>query len=334
MSRALEALESLYPEYLDRLEHLGTRGLLDMSAAARLGNTLLQCESFVGFPTVLKRLRQGEGSASAELHFAASLHQLGIVPELEPALAGKRPDLRFPFAGQTIFAEVISPDRSDAIVEAEQRISRLADMLTASCPGKNVELLLSSAHAVESLTDIASAVAAAPVTNAIQDIAGVGRLLKKASPQSAVVSPSIPHVIGGPHIGVSRAVHDPGGITVSAVRLPIDDQRAQRILSDELRHFQRDETNLLMMDVTQVLSGMRGWKKLLLRCFQPTRNLRIGAVVLFEGGIVAPQSDLWERWQVLRNPHALLKPPEALLQKIEALDDGPYQQVPKAAAGG
>ncbi len=207
--------------------------------------------------------------------------------------------------------------------EAEQRIASLADMLTVSCPGTTVEVLLAT-DAIESLAAIASAVSAAPVTDQIQDIRGVGRVLKKVSPQSAAISPSIPHVTPGPHVGMARTRQDAGGITVSSVRLPIDDQRAQRILSDELRHFQRDQANLLMMDVTQVISGTRGWKDLLLRSFQPTRNRRVGAIVLLEGGVMPPQFDLFERWLVLRNPHALVKPPESLLRQIETINDGPY----------
>jgi hypothetical protein len=259
-----------------------------------------------------------------ELVFADAMVGLGLAPVLEPALGGNKPDLSVRLSDETIFAEVVTPDRSDAISEAYEQISGLAGLLMNACPSLSVELLLSPTASLGSLSDIAARVAAAPIADLVQELPGLGLLLKNPAPPTPIVEPSIRHAKPGPVIGTAKGGVTGGIVTLAAVRLPIDDKRAQRVLAAELHHFQRDQVNLLVMDVTLVIDGSVGWTDLIRRCFQPTRNLRIGAVILFEGSTVGSKAANWERWTVLRNPHAYRTPPNSLLDQIASLDSGPY----------
>lgn len=324
MTRALETLERLWPKYLDDLEASGNRGLLYMHPAARLGSILASCELLEGFAPILERVKRGERAALSELVFADALLGLGTIPVLEPTLGTHKLDLGIPYQGQTIFTEVVTPGRSDAISEAQDQISSISRALLPRCVGFSVELLLAP-NSVASISDIAAAVEAAPVAELIQDLQGIGQLLKRPAPATPMFQPSIPYSERRPVLGTAGAEIQSGVlIAMAAIRLPIGDERAQRVLAGELHHFQPEQMNLLMMDVTQVIGGSGSWRDLILRCFQPGRNRRIGAVILFEGSSVGPKMERWERWLVLRNPHAFRQPPESLLQQIEHLDSGGY----------
>jgi hypothetical protein len=329
LTRALEALERLWPEYLDELEASGARGLLQVHPAARVGSILASCEALPGFAPILARIKLGERAALSELIFADALLGLGIVPVLEPALGNNKLDVGIPYEGETIYAEVVTPGRGDAISEAQEQISGISRALVPRCVGLSVELLLTPSAALGSIAAIAAAVESAPVAESIQELPGIGQLLKRPAPATPTFSPSIPYPERRPVLGAMGAEIQSGVPTaIAAVRLPIDDERAQRVLAGELHHFQAEQTNLLVMDVTQVVGGSGSWRDLILRCFQPTRNRRIGAVILFEGSSVGPKVARWERWLVLRNPHALRKPPESLLNQIERLDSGRYPLAP------
>jgi hypothetical protein len=325
LTRAFEALDRLWPEYLYELETSGNRGLLYVHAAALVGSILASCEPLDGFAPVLERVRGGERAALSELIFADALVGLDILPHLEPAVGKNKVDVGIPYAGETVFAEVVTPGRSDAIREAQEQINNISRELLSRSAGFNVELLLTPTAALGSIADIAAAVGAAPVSEAVQELPGIGRLLKGPAPATPVFQPSIPCTDPGPVLGTGGAeVQSTGVVAMAAVRLPIGDQRAQRVLAAELHHLQPEQTNLLRMDVTQVIGGSGGWRDLILRCFQPGRNRRIGAVILFEGSSVGTKVERWERWLVLRNPHAYRKPPEDLLEQIEKLDYGRY----------
>src|SRR5580765_1648870 len=67
--------------------------------------------------------------------------------------------------------------------------------------------------------------------------------------------------------------------------VPVTDTRAKRLLYGESHHFSRDEMNVLVVDVTKIVTSLNAWSHLIARCFQPEQNRRFGAVVLFKSGM-------------------------------------------------
>jgi hypothetical protein len=57
---------------------------------------------------------------------------------------------------------------------------------------------------------------------------------------------------------------------------------------------------------------------------QPTRNRKVGAVVVFTQGLVGPPECVRRRWVLVVNPHAHLHVPEKLLESFEALDESQH----------
>jgi hypothetical protein len=74
--------------------------------------------------------------------------------------------------------------------------------------------------------------------------------------------------------------------------------------------------NILVMDVTRIVSSLNAWSQLIEKCFQPNQNRRFGAVGLFFTGITDEKMGPSEQWKVVRNPYAYKPLPESLLQTI------------------
>ncbi len=67
---------------------------------------------------------------------------------------------------------------------------------------------------------------------------------------------------------------------------------------------------------------MKWWWPLVLRWFQPSRNRRVGAIVLYErGAMFDPQYAIRQRWRVIENPYAYMPVPRSLISAIGALDE-------------
>ncbi|SRR6266568_342598 len=322
---ALEAVERCTPERLDQLERSGQRGVLQISSAVYFGTVLKRCEPLQGFAPVLARLRGGEESALAELEVAAALVQIGLVPQLEPELRGKKLDAGFCYDGRDVYVEVIAPERSDAMKEASEAIHSLANRLADENPGTRIEVLFAPPFSTDNSHEIVARVNSAQRRSVQREIAGIATFTKETAPPAAVISPRIAWSGKSPVLGSGTARVNGSEVTVVAVRLPMDDERAQRVLAAELHHFSKDLPNLLVMNVTSVVGGMKGWTPLIENCFQPTRNRRIGAVVLYETAIIGQKSQVWTRWRVIKNPHAYVPVPERLLDSIATLDQRDYR---------
>jgi hypothetical protein len=320
---ALAAIEHLLPDYLDQMELSGQRGLLPTGAMVHFGLMLSRTQSLPGFPGVLQRVKERQASACSELECAAGLVKAGLRPELGAPLAGKVLDATFLYGERSHYVEVIAPDRSEAIREAGDLLAHIATEIAGANRGASMEVLLNPSIGINQIRELVSLVSAATMSAEEHDAGGLGRFIKEPA-TSSVISPRISNSDPGPVLAFGTAGFDGQVFTVAAVRLPIDDLRAQRTFAGELHHFSRNEANLIVMDVTRVIGGSGAWKPLIERCFQPTRNTRIGAVVLFEKGTIGPQAVVWERWTVARNPHARVPLSDTLLHALASLDYGPY----------
>jgi hypothetical protein len=68
--------------------------------------------------------------------------------------------------------------------------------------------------------------------------------------------------------------------------------------------------------------GMKWWWPLALRWLQPSRNRRVGAIILYDqAGIWGQQYAIRQRWRVVENPYAYMPVPRSLINAIGALDE-------------
>ncbi len=326
---AFDALRRRWPEFLDELQAQDTRGLMFVVGAIDHGLTLAACEPLSGFGPVMDRLRGGEKSALAELQFAHGLIRCGFTPVLEPSSGSKVLDCSVEIGPERVFAEVISPERAAALRSAEDIIQRLAAKIVERTRGSRSEVLLETEPEAR-FEAIVDAVTAARPDGSVRNFEGVGWVRRDfLGPQPPNVGSWIYNPDPGPALvvastSVDQRIDKGNTFTSATVRLPLSDERAHRLLSNELSHFSGEERNILAVRVSEVPGGMKWWQSLALRWLQPNRNRRVGAVVLFEQAQVATHSGpvIRRRWQIMENPYAYKPVPRSLIVAISALDEG------------
>jgi len=299
--------------------------------AIDVGLTLAACESLSGFGPVMDRLRRGEESALAELQFAHAVIRCGFTPILEPRLGSKVLDCSVDIGSERVFVEVISPERAAGLKNAEDTLFSLATEIVERTGGTRSEILLSTEPEAQ-FEAIVTAVTSAQPDGSVHNVEGIGWVRRDfLGPQppnvgSLIYNPDPRPVLAVGRTAVDQRVVEGPTFTSATVRLPITDERAHRLLSNELRHFSSEEQNILAVRVSNAPGHMKGWRPLALRWLQPSRNRRVGAIILFEQVQEATTHSpavIRQRWQVIENPYAYKPIPRSLVTAISALDEGP-----------
>lgn len=318
---SLEALERHLPQSLDALESSGQRGLIPLLWVLHVGNAVALTERLPGFDAVINRVRKGDNAAIAEIEVAAAVVRIGIEPDLGAPLAGKLLDASFVYDGRTHYVEVVSLERADAIREAQAHIGRVSQVVMHANPAMEIEVTLHSD--VDTPESVADTIKASDADSSLR-IAGTISFRKSAFEASAwspgTASDDPRPVLVCVHGDVKQGVP----ISRVTVRLPISDDRAKRVLDAERHHFSRDQPNLLIVNISRVVNSVDAWSGLICRCFQPTQNRRLGAVILYSTALVAGYERIWQRWRVVENPFAAVPIATDVLTAFRALDDGPY----------
>lgn len=99
------------------------------------------------------------------------------------------------------------------------------------------------------------------------------------------------------------------------------DVRARHKFNDEYHHFSESVANVLVINVSGVIDGMKAWPSEIARLLQPSRNRKVGAVVFFDQASVGPPEAIRRKWRVLVNPFAHMQIPKTLLDGLESLDE-------------
>jgi hypothetical protein len=328
VERAFDVLRRVWPEFLNELEAQGEQGSRDISmiaGAITRGLMLVACEPLSGFDRVMDRLRGGEMSALAELEFAAALVRCGLTPALEPQIGSKTLDCSVGVGSARVYVEVIAPEQAAGIKDAYATLQRMATEIVERTMGIRTEVLLldEPGDRFDAILTAVTATLPDGRVHGVEDIARVRRDF--LGPQPPNIGPLITDLDPYPVIAVSHTRGGGGALSTSAtVRLKMADERAHRLLSKELSHFSPKERNILAIRVTDVPGGMRWWWPLALRWFQPSRNRRVGAVILYDKVTVAgPPYAIRQRWRVIENPYAYMPVPRSLINAIGALDESP-----------
>lgn len=322
--RSLGVLEAHFPEHLDKILASQASGIAVMNPLIELGLIIDACQKFNGFDSVLKRFKSGERSAYSELALAAALHKLGYTPIFEPFLNGKRPDLMFT-AQRNIYVEIICPDQSEVMKGAFAEMAQLAHVVMEANPGRHIDIYLISDQIIETsepILEFTTCVLALPST--IKEIPGIAFVrVEQFRPNATAFNP-VPGDVRPLifHSSVQTSTDSSPGRRVT-IQASITDNRAQRLMTAESHHFSRDEANILAMDLSGVSGNAQGWATLVKRCFQPTRNRRFGANLLFDQ--FTDVSGIGWHCSVLPNPYAIQPIPAIVLQDLQQLDGFCFQ---------
>lgn len=329
---AFNRVEAFFGPAWLQAQHRGVGALLTLPLV-RLGEIIGSLAGVTGAEKLLDRLRQNEEAASAYSE-ATAIHLIrngrpSTAVELYPTArigdALKQPDFRVRDGDPDwIYVEVARPDASEEQQQVIAVLQRLAGIVFGIRKSFGLEVFLRrqpSAAEVEFLAQRIPVFCSleADQCEALPDDLGL-LLLSKTNPGMIV-----PHQHPGepicPRLGCARAIG--GGNEPHrhiAVRIAYADTRAKRFLSDEARQLPKEHPGLIMLDMTQAVSGLGAWEPLLRRCFQPTQRTRVSGICLFSGGQVPTDSGLaWlQSKKLLVNPHARFPLPAWLAERLEA----------------
>lgn len=313
---ALNHLNELWPDYVNKIITNPNRGLLIICPAIHYGLILKSCRSLVGFEKVFNRVKAAEKSAFSELKFAHQLCLNGITPELEPSLNGKVLDTKIIFNNREIFFEVTSHETSDAIKNIRSDIEQFAQKILDDFPSKRIEVFLTQDITTDIQEAVIDVLKNTDQTNIKIELPDVAIITKHDEPFDLVTTPLIEKQATDAVLGAAKSNVTPDLKTLAIVRLCITDARAKRLLYAESHHFSKDHINILVMDVTSVTGGMKKWIEIISKCLQPNQNRRFSAVIFFSEGFYIDVNNTKQEWKYVNNEHTYHKVPDGLLNII------------------
>jgi hypothetical protein len=318
VAAALNTLKRYRPDFFGSLIYVRARS--NILIGIDQGRVLQACEVMPGFDRILPRIRRGDRSAISEAEYAAALASLGHQPQLEPKVGTSVVDNVVFWEGFPIYTEVIAPDTAEAIVSAQTEMKALAESIADSRPGLAIEVLLETDITAEASATVLGLICEHP-GNTQMRIEGLATLVARpASLPLELMGPNqIQYDGSGPVLASSAGRIRDGVGTTATVRMPLSDDRAQRLLHKELHHFSRSTHNILAIDTGNLTVGPRDWAPFIRKSFQPTLNRRIGAVVLFARALVS-FSKLRQFWTVISNQYAYQPIPPTFLASVSGLD--------------
>ena len=314
----LDTLHRLWPDDLTRLIDCPTRGLGIIVPAIELGLLLRDCEHLDGFQPVYDRLRSGERGAYSELVLGSTLAALGFSPMLEPPLDEKVLDALCEVEGVPVYFEVVTPERPVRSLELQSQVEELTKAVQAVVSQCRVEVALSAPLAPQTICDICQAVQSAEASDWVEvnNDARVRRI-DKGEPLRATFDGE------GSQVIFAGERDRQGGGTNLIIRWEDTDERTQKLFNREYAHFSDGVANVLVVNVCAVPDGITAWSDCMARILRPNQNRKVGAVVLFEQGVLGPPEAIRRRWKVIINQYSHLSVPDSLLKGFEALDEDP-----------
>jgi hypothetical protein len=314
---ALAIIERFWPERLDSIVTENGRGIAVIAPIIDLGIILTDCENLQGFADVFVRLKQNEGAAFSELFVASTLVRLGYKPTLEPSLNGKKLDAVISADSEEIYFEVISPIASQAIQQVIKEATEFVNQLLEQFPGTSTDIILFDMFSGEIKRKLVEFIKTMrPSYNEnfeeLNHVAIIRHMLFR--PEGTPFNPSNRK---GPKLGIAAANSN---ARVNLVQPVLSDERLQRLMDDEAKHFSHEKINILMIDVSGIPQNFKAWRPLIKRRFQPGINRRFSAVILFQRKLIT-KGIIRTHWNILNNQYAYKDPTHALENTFKKLTD-------------
>jgi len=310
---ALGALERLRPGYLAEVHENQPRANFTLSHLIAQGMDLFACEDLPGLNRIIKRIEKGDRGGESEIRVAAFLRRLGLSLTLEPVLDGKKPDLAIEDEAGRVYVEVIFPEWSAPLVELVELLKEARDALMRVIQvGQHLQVAFLEDPTPSAVGVIAAALASlqpSQTIRPIKDVALVRLTLLGEETQGIALS-------DGPVYGAARMQPTVDSGYHVEVKAAFSDERAERLLEQERRHFQQGQPNIVAMDLSQLAGSVKAWTPLLERSFESEQNAILGAVVLCTvhfNGVLSPGV---LEGSVIENPNAAAPIDRKLLNRI------------------
>ena len=281
-----------------------------------------------GVDALLKRLLQDDAAAESELTAIYLLRsrrpetEFEVGPEVTVGDRHRRPDFRIRSGtGPWTYIEVTQLNRSVASVRTQDVLRRIAGSVISILQPFLLEIVFwrdpTEGEENELVRQACEACQAADGDR--REIGDLASLMVKSG-DPAVVTPSILPEDDGTRMSLAQSIVGPGQPNRQIlVRAPFADQRAKDILIDEAKQLPKDESGLVMVDVTGQPTAFESWAELVPLRFTPAQHTRVSGVLLFmTATTVATQGMIWLPYlKLIPNPHACIPLPVWITEVVE-----------------
>lgn len=281
-----------------------------------------------GADALLERLLQDDAAAESELTAIYLLRsrrpetEVEVGPEVAVGSRRCRPDFRIRSRmGPWTYIEVTQLNRSVASVRTQEVLCRIAGFVISIPHPFLLEIVLwrdlTEGEEDELVRQACEACQAADGER--RDIGDLASLIVKSG-DPAVVIPSILPEDNGTRMSLARSVVGPGQPNRQIlVRAPFADQRAKRTLTAEAKQLPKDESGLVMVDVTGQPTAFESWAELVPLRFKSGQHKRVGGVLLFMAATtLTPQGMTWVPYlKLIPNPRPSIPLPDWITEVVE-----------------
>jgi hypothetical protein len=322
---ALGSVEKHWPGLIAATLAEGVKGSTYAATLVDAGLVLEATKTSKGFTETLERLRSGQTSAFRELTVAALLSKAGLSVELEPLLDSKRPDISFAYGDQTVFIEVVTPNLSEFQKQINDSMTALAWYLYKRGRRNAVNVVFLDEPDPELLgymVTIDEQVDKNPLYNVPYSLENrIEWIYSRPTPPTTSVLNrqskthqtdlfiTLANPMTGAHIGVEYLLNEP--------------RRLGRLIDQEVKHFSRETTNLLILDTKNNSLSAKDKAQVVMRRLQPNINRRLGGVLLLSELYTVHGIKLHREWELISNPYAYKPLSDSLKKFLSEL--GNYQ---------
>lgn len=250
-------------------------------------------------------------------------HNLEV--ELDPPLfvGGrlKQPDLRVKYNKNWIYIESATPSISNHRKEMQAIMSSISNVMYEVQQPLRIEVYLYRDPNKEEVDEIirrCKALSENPHQPQELYLSGLAQIFTSPIGQERLSTfrPAIEEK--RPILVLASAEVRQGGGRACTVKLPFTDERAEIVLKKESKQLSREESGMIILDISSVPAGLKGWPELIKRRLQPNLNRRIGAVLLIQRRIAVNHKSVEVQKNLIIHPNPLHPLLEKFLQLTAA----------------
>ena len=279
------------------------------------GKAAQAVEGAPGIDELLRKLLEDDAAAYSELIAIYLLRSrrpqanVEIGPQVTVGKRERRPDFRIRLEPSPwTYVEVTQLNASRPSTRTQEVLSRIADQVISVPRPFILEIVFWREPAEgeeDEIVRLAYQCCQEPDGHRA-DLRDLASLMVKTG-EAGLVVPSILPPDDGTRMSIARSVVGPDQPNRQIMaRVPFADQRAEDILTAEARQLPKDESGLVMVDVTRQPTAFQSWTELVPRRFTPVQHTRVGGVLLFMfATTITPQGLAWLPYvKLIANPHA------------------------------